>query len=455
MNAHERALADWLDGDGDAATTALLVATADTTAPNRLIELARFERELAAVLAPVDLQARVHAAIADDSGRYAVRVMGEVRRHATRPSPRRGPTRRGPMWWPLGVGGLAAAAMVFVLLRSSLPAPVTTSPAIATTPIAAVPHAELGIATGPLRAVRRGANRDLVVGDQVLAADELHAASASGVCLNDETILTIAADTVLILDADAAGRRIDLRQGEFAAAITPQPPGQPLRLITPRLRAVVVGTELDLCSTATGDRLGVRSGRVQVQDHDGASAALGAGQWALSRSGVALVTGEGGAWSLGHAWVETVTLGEVLRDAGGRACGTRSVAADPQQNNRWFAPDQTICIQSDQKGPGGPPYLARLPAGFRLTLRMRAERAGRIAVTMAPPRHQTGVSDAGALELPIGSAWSQIVLTADRFTGSGAPAPVVDYPLWTLCVFGFGAGRLELTAVTIDPPLTP
>ena len=451
MNAHERAIADWLDGDGDAATAAMLVATA----PTRLIELARLERELAAVLAPVDLQARVHAAIADDSGRYAVRVMGEVRRHATRSSPRRGPTRRGPTWWPLSVGVLTAAAVVFVLLRSSLPTPVTTSPTIVTPPMATIPHAELAIATGPLRAVRHGANRDLVAGDQVLAADELHAASASGVRLNDDTILTIAADTVLLLYADAAGRRIDLRHGEFAATITPQPAGQPLRLITPRLRAVVVGTELELRSTATADRLGVRSGRVQVQDHDGASAALGAGQWALARSGVALVTGEGGAWSLGHAWAETVTLGEVLRDAAGRACGTRSVVADPRQNNRWFAPDQTICIQSDQNTPGGPPYLARLPAGFRLTLRVRAERAGRIAVTMAPPRNQTCVSDAGALDLPIGSAWSQIVLTADRFTGGGAPPPGANYPLWTLCVFGFDAGRLELTAVTIDPPLAP
>jgi len=455
MDAHERALADWLDGDADATTAAMLVATTGTSAPTRLVELARLERELAAVLAPIDLQARVRVTIADDSGRYAALVMGEVRRHARRPSPRRRAARRSPAWWLLGVGALAAAALVFALLRSSPPAPVPTSPTMVATPVPAVAHAELAIATGPLRVNRDGTSRDLAAGGRVLAGDELHAVSASGVRWSDGTTLLIAADSVLVLDADAAGQRIDLRSGGFVAAVTPQPAGRPLRLIAPRLRAVVVGTDLDLRSTATGDRLGVRSGRVEVQGEDGASTTLGAGQWAAARLGAALVTGEGGAWSLGHAWVETVTLGEVLRDAAGRASGVRSVPADARQNNQWFAPDQTICIQSDQNDPGGPPYLARLPAGFRLTLRVRAERAGRIAVTLAPPRHHAEASDAGALDLLIGPTWSEIVLTADRFTGGGASPPMAGYPLWTLCVFGFAAGRLELTVVAIDPPPAP
>lgn len=455
MDAHERALADWLDGDADAAQAAMLVATNGISAHTRLVELARLERELAAALAPVDLQARVRATIADDSRRYAARVMGEVRRHATRPSTRRRVARRGPMWWSLGLGALAAAVLVFALLRSSQPTPLPSSPTIGATPLPAVAHAELAIATGPLQVNRDGASRHLDAGGAVLAGDELHAGSASGVRWSDGTTLTIVAGSVLVLDADAAGQRIDLRSGGFAAAITPQPTGRPLRLIAPRLRAVVVGTELDLRSTATGDRLGVRSGRVEVHGEDGASAALGAGQWAEARSGAALVTGEGGAWSLGGAWVETVTLGEVQRDAAGRTSGARSVSADARQHNQWFAPDQTICIQSDQNGPGGPPYLARLPAGFRLTLRVRAERAGRIAVTLAPPRHQADVANAGVLDLPIGPTWSEIVLTADRFTAGGAPPPMAGYPLWTLCVFGFDAGRLELTAVAIDPPPAP
>jgi len=455
MDAHERALADWLDGEADATTAAMLVATTGTSASIRLVELARLERELAAVLAPVDLQARVRATIVDDSGQYAARVMGEVRRHATRPSARRRAARRRPAWWTLGVGALAAAALVVALLRSSQPTPVPSSPTIVATPMRASAHAELAIATGPLRVNRDGTSRDLAAGGKVLVGDELHVGSASGVRWSDGTMLTIAAGSVLVLDADAAGQRIDLRRGGFAAAVTPQPAGRPLRLIAPRLRAVVVGTELDLRSTATGDRLAVRSGRVEVQGEDGASTTLGAGQWAEARLDAALVTGEGGAWSLGHAWVETVTLGEVLRDGAGRASGVRSVAADARQNSQWFAPDQTICIQSDQNGPRGPPYLARLPAGFRLTLRVRAARAGRIAVTLAPPRHHAEVTDAGAIDLPIGPTSSEIVLTADRFTAGGAPPLMADYPLWTLCVFGFAAGRLELTTVAIDPPPAP
>ena len=466
MEAHDRALMEWLHGEADdsTATALLLAVNKDATQCRHMIETARLERELKAEFAPVDLVERVRLELADTE-RYTALVMGEVRRHAAQPLPfRRRRQLRQEKWWPKIMGAVAAALVVLGLWLSLTttppppPPPSNNSPNTVAQKITSALPARAAIATanGPLRIRREGLSRNLSTGDHLLAGDELQAGSRSGLRWIDGTVLTIAAGSELIIDADASGKQIELRTGAFAAVVLPQPAGQPLRLYAPHLKAVVVGTELDLRTTANGARLGVRLGQVAVEGMDHHMIAVTAGTWVESQLGAALLRGEGGSWTLGHAWTETVTLGTVQRDAMGLAIGAVSVATTPDQISQWFAPDQVICIQSDQLGQKIP-YLARLPTNFRLTLRVRSEHVGKIAVTMAPPLGRPEFTgQLGVLNLPVSPDWSELVLTPDSFSvNNHAHPPEANYPLWTLCAFGFATGRLELSAITIDPPAAP
>lgn len=405
----------------------------------RFLEQTRLDRQIASELKPIDLAARIQAELDADDRRYTAQVVRSIRARQPR-------ARRWPAW--AMAAGLAAAGLVMSLLIwqsgqfSSLP------PALAQADPQAPP---LAVCVGPMRLHRHGANLDAASGTALAAGDRLLATVGSGIRFHDGTTLTMTAGCELGLEHRRdSGLHLDLTAGSLAANVTKQPPGKPLRLTTPHLTAIVLGTRLELLADSTRSTCTVVEGRVRVEA--GAdSSVVESGGWAEARPGKALRTGP---WSMAGLWTACVTSGVVRRDSAGTATGAGSIVVKPEQKSTWFTPDQIICLQSGELDDRGP-LLVNLPADFVITLRLRSERPGVIGVTIAPVHPRPGIG-LGVRELPIGKEWNDLRLTAEQFTSSdGARMPAGAYQLWALSIWGFAVGQVEIAGMTVEGTSRP
>lgn len=101
----------------------------------------------------------------------------------------------------------------------------------------------------------------------------------------DGTRLALGIQTRLAL-LKGPGRAIEVHEGTLAAHVTRQPVGAEAVFVTPHAEARVLGTRLTLRVTPASTRLDVREGRVRLsRREDGASADVGAGQYAVASRG--------------------------------------------------------------------------------------------------------------------------------------------------------------------------
>jgi len=406
-----------------------------------LLALARLERQLAAERGPIDLVRRVAAALRTESApgsdaQWVERVMGDVRRTRRPARPRRG--RRGTSW-PLLMAlaaGLAAAFATFQWLSHrpqetappALPVVETTAPAPATPAV---------IATSTGVVLRANARLD--------SGTALHAGDAIGIgdvpggwtYADGTAIIASPGTTAVVGGTTAGGKRIALGDGGLTAIVVPQPEGRPLVVTTRHLEATVVGTRFTIAASAA-TRLAVSEGRIQARI-GGFSALISARQEITAGpDGVHVLD-----WSLAGRWDEVLTMGTVRPAAAGAEAAIASIATRPEQRNPWFDPDQQICLQGAMGM--GRVELVRLPPGFRLRLRLRAERDGEAMLTMeelGPAPRQGGL---GSRRFAVGPAWREVVLTTADFDQGGSGASVRSVSVW-----GFGIGTLELAACRVE-----
>jgi ferric-dicitrate binding protein FerR (iron transport regulator) len=101
----------------------------------------------------------------------------------------------------------------------------------------------------------------LVAGDTILTGKD---ATAKLSFEPEATHLDLASESELHLAALTHGKRLELRSGSLQAQVAPQPPGEPMRLLTPLAQAEVIGTRFGLSSDAVATRLRVDEGRVLI-----------------------------------------------------------------------------------------------------------------------------------------------------------------------------------------------
>lgn len=467
MERADRLLAAYLDRELTAAEAEELLALVRGTPALRddFLSLTRLDRQLAAELGPIDLEHRVTAALgitnanqaSGSDTQWVERVMGNVRRVRRPDRPRPGSPRpnrnRSPVPWLLSVaaGLLAAAATLWWMsvrpvesIPSAPPVAVQPSPvppklASTSVPVPVLVPVPVPIAIATSTGVVLRANTVLTSGTVIHAGDELYVGSEpGGWTYTDGTTIATGAKTTAVLDGNpAVGKRIALRDGSITASVVPQPEGQPLVATTRHLEATVLGTRFSL-EVAAVSRLAVREGQVLARIGS-VSSVIGAGQEiSAGASGVRVVD-----WSATGRWDEFVTAG-VARPAGaGAEAALISVATTPDQCNRWFDPDQQICIQG-AKGMGRV-ELVRLPPGFRLHLTLRAEKVGEAMATMEVLSATTKPAGLGSRRFAVGPAWSEVILAAEDFACAATERSVRTISLWS-----FGVGVLELSSLSVE-----
>lgn len=81
----------------------------------------------------------------------------------------------------------------------------------------------------------------------------------------DGTRLYLAGDTAVTL-TETDGLRVAVGRGNLSADVTPQPPGRPLRIVTPDADVEVLGTRLMVTRSGGVTRVGLLDGHVRVSD---------------------------------------------------------------------------------------------------------------------------------------------------------------------------------------------
>lgn len=245
-------LAEVIDGDADAATLARVADLVRTDAAVR-------ERFLAQVAISGALRARHLPATrlaelrqrtlgtlvnADDLAQTGRSVLERL---PARPMP---PTRRS--WWlPLSVAAVAALLLIALLIP-------TTPPAAAL--IAGGDGATL---------MRQGTPVQITVGLPLTNGDRF-TSGAQPLTLSflDGTQVVLAADSALVLERVAAGKRLRLERGQVVAQVARQPDGEPLLALTARSTLTVVGTRFHLATAEHSDFVAVQEGSVMVRRGD-------------------------------------------------------------------------------------------------------------------------------------------------------------------------------------------
>ena len=69
----------------------------------------------------------------------------------------------------------------------------------------------------------------------------------------------------MTLSDGTQGKFIHLRRGDLSADVTAQPPGKPMRLVTPSAEAEVLGTQFNVSAGVESTRLSVNEGLVSVE----------------------------------------------------------------------------------------------------------------------------------------------------------------------------------------------
>lgn len=206
----------------------------------------------------------MRAAVPAPPGAMATRRMQiEIeRRMADRVAP--APARRWMAIWAPAAGLLAAAVFAVLWLRPHAPPP---APPIGYATLAGV-VGELSVGDCPA-----GAGSRVAVGAPLVLA-----AGASGaLTLDGGATLRLEGPARLALEGDAGTVAIRLAAGRVEAAVTHRRPGQTFVVVTADLRVEVRGTTFSVLKRASGSRVEVTEGRVEVRFADGRSTFVAAG----------------------------------------------------------------------------------------------------------------------------------------------------------------------------------
>jgi len=201
--------------------------------------------------------------------RIETRVFAELEQPARPPAPSTGRPALA-----LGVAGLALAASLFALLQNlaGLPAPEQEKSA------PPAPAAALAPASSPT-AGQSAVPPQL---ERTPSAPPLtpHFVTTSGSAeaqLGDSRVRIAAQSDVRIEGSDAEGWRVLLEQGEVSCEVAPRGSRPPFVVSAGDVAVRVVGTRFAVTRRASGTRVQVETGHVQVE-HAGASVLVGPGQ---------------------------------------------------------------------------------------------------------------------------------------------------------------------------------
>jgi hypothetical protein len=81
----------------------------------------------------------------------------------------------------------------------------------------------------------------------------------------DGSTIWVSGAALLTLSDGEQGKLIHLRRGDLSADVTAQPPGKPMRLVTPSAEAEVLGTQFNVTAGAESTRVSVNEGLVSVE----------------------------------------------------------------------------------------------------------------------------------------------------------------------------------------------
>ena len=84
------------------------------------------------------------------------------------------------------------------------------------------------------------------------------------VVFDDGSSVWVSGPAVVTLSDGESGKLIRLREGDLSLDVSPQPPGKPMRVITPSAEAVVLGTQFNISANSSSTSLAVNEGRVRV-----------------------------------------------------------------------------------------------------------------------------------------------------------------------------------------------
>ena len=242
-------LAEVIDGDADAATLERVadLVRSDVAVRERFLAQVAVAGALRARHLPAtrlaDLRQRTLGNLvnADDLARTGRSVLERL---PARPAPQ----RRRSWWLPLGFA--AAAALLTVVLL------------IPKTPAAAVLLAGGDGAT----LLRQGMPVPLTLSMPLINGDRLtNSSQPLTLVFLDGTQVVMAADSALVLERVAAGKRLRLERGQVQAAVAKQPAGEPLLALTARTTVTVIGTQFQLATAEGSDFVAVQEGSVSVQ----------------------------------------------------------------------------------------------------------------------------------------------------------------------------------------------
>src|SRR5205814_6839025 len=82
---------------------------------------------------------------------------------------------------------------------------------------------------------------------------------------NDTTVIELKENTIVRVLRARRGKRFELLSGVMEIKAAPQPPGRPLRVLTPNAEVKVLGTTLSLAASGKSTRVDVAQGQVTLE----------------------------------------------------------------------------------------------------------------------------------------------------------------------------------------------
>ncbi|MBA3698868.1 MAG: right-handed parallel beta-helix repeat-containing protein [Planctomycetes bacterium] len=229
-----------------------------------------------------------------------LRQRGAMATHATTPSRRHLRLHRTRSSW-IPWASAAAALLVIALGWWATRPPLDDAPVLA--------GAE---ATEVLRADGDRVVR-VLTGETLRPGDRLTIGAGRALLhYRDGTRITVAAGSTATVLAATTGKRLRLDQGDLTAEVRPQPSNRPLVVSTTSAEVVVVGTTLNVASTADETRVGVATGTVRVE-RGADTIAVPAGSFAVAAKDAALLVRR-----------DAAPIGEVHRVGAGQRYATPS-----------------------------------------------------------------------------------------------------------------------------------
>jgi ferric-dicitrate binding protein FerR (iron transport regulator) len=210
--------------------------------------------------------------------------------------------------FPVTLAATAAAVLIAILgtllavqhLGDRAPAQLAVMPPDAPHHVAVPPAArslgDIANVSGPA-SIQRGAGSQEPTGGHFQSDDQLSTGTAGGMQLTypgEATRISLGQDTRMTVLA-SIGKSFRLASGSVGVEAAPQPPGQPLRISTPRADLTVVGTAFSVVCNPLMTWLAVEHGTVQLGSPlDQLALQVGAGQRALATTSIQVIARDHG-----------------------------------------------------------------------------------------------------------------------------------------------------------------